>query len=369
MAAFKFLHTADVHLDAPFALSDAAEAKEKREELRKAFAELVKTAADERCDAFLIAGDLFDDDAVTKDTAILLADLFASVPECTFVISPGNHDPYYPRSPYQLLPFPENVRIFSSKQLDFVDLPEKNARIYGCAFTEKTRTDPPLAGFHVDGQRQINLLCLHADFASPLSPYAPLSENDLAASGLTYAALGHIHKASGLCTAGRTFYAYCGCPVGRGFDETGRKSAYLIETDGADVSVKALYPAARRYETAAVDISGASCVRDAADRITAACGAFDEKTALRLILEGVTTPDFSADEAALRALLPHPFFLDVRDETLPLWGAEKLENDATLVGRFYKQLRPALASPDPRKRHIAGEALKYGLKALAGKEL
>ena len=40
---------------------------------------------------------------------------------------------------------------------------------------------------------------------------------------MDYIALGHIHKFSGIKRIGNTYYAYSGCPEGRGFDEEGDK--------------------------------------------------------------------------------------------------------------------------------------------------
>ena len=49
----------------------------------------------------------------------------------------------------------------------------------------------------------------------------------MAASGLDYLALGHIHMA-GNFTAGRTLCGWPGCPMGRGYDERGEKGVYLV---------------------------------------------------------------------------------------------------------------------------------------------
>ena len=54
-------------------------------------------------------------------------------------------------------------------------------------------------------------------------------------SRLDYLALGHIHKA-GMFHAGGTICAWPGCPMGRGFDETGERGVYVTRLgDGYDV--------------------------------------------------------------------------------------------------------------------------------------
>ena len=63
----------------------------------------------------------------------------------------------------------------------------------------------------------------------PDSGYGPISPGDIAASRLDYLALGHIHQASGLQREGSTYWAYPGCPEGRGFDELREKKALYVE--------------------------------------------------------------------------------------------------------------------------------------------
>lgn len=78
----------------------------------------------------------------------------------------------------------------------------------------------------------------------------------LPASGLHYLALGHSHSASGLKRAGKTYYAWPGCPEGRGFDETGDKGVYLGQLEGGRVSLDFVPLARRRYLTPSLDITG-----------------------------------------------------------------------------------------------------------------
>lgn len=85
------LHTSDVHLGIqPF--DDQALGREEQ-----AFASLVALARDERVDAVLVAGDLFDNarvpDALLDWTAAQIARL-----TCPVVLVPGNHDVHDERS-------------------------------------------------------------------------------------------------------------------------------------------------------------------------------------------------------------------------------------------------------------------------------
>ena len=70
-------------------------------------------------------------------------------------------------------------------------------------------------------------MALHGDALNAGSPYNAVTREQIAASGLCYLALGHIHEKSGLQRAGETFYAWPGCPMGRGFDELGQKLSLI----------------------------------------------------------------------------------------------------------------------------------------------
>ena len=98
----KILHTADIHLDSPFSLLDVKKAQARKAELRGTFSSMMLYAKSEKYHIVLMAGDLFDSEFATKETLEMMATQFASAPECRFVISPGNHDPLTPKSPYRL---------------------------------------------------------------------------------------------------------------------------------------------------------------------------------------------------------------------------------------------------------------------------
>lgn len=365
----KFIHCADIHLDSPFSLKTPEEALRRRTDLRSDFASLMLLARTEKCDMVFISGDLFDDSTVTKDTFELLYREISSLPDCLFFISPGNHDPYYEKSPYKLMKLPENVHIFTKESLSYVDVPEHNARIYGYAFTEETKKDSPITSFKVEDEGKINILVAHGEVCSGISYYCPLYEKDIAATGFDYVALGHIHKSEGLRYAGSVPYAYSGCIEGRGFDETGYKGALLGEITDDKLDIKPVRIARRRFEIVKCDVTGASSLADAAGKISSACAGFGSDTALRVILEGLTDEGFSADDESVKAIVPAPYRIEIKDNTLPLFNANKLKGDKTVVGEFYRGMEKYLVSDDVKEREIAVLALKYGLRALYGRDL
>lgn len=157
---------------------------------------------------------------------------------------------------------------------------------------------------------------LHAEPGRAGSPYCPVTEEELSQSGMRYAALGHIHLGSGLRRAGSCFYAWPGCPEGRGFDECGEKGILQIDIDGETVKAGFIATAARRYEKL--------CVEPGADALAAIRAALPKDTADDVYKIILTGESFAApDLAYLRQALERDFFaLTFSDETVPprdLW--------------------------------------------------
>ena len=217
----KLIHGADFHLDAPFHALPPEKAAQRRAEQRELLFRLADLANREEADLLLLSGDLFDGAEVYGETLDALSQALGSVRGQVF-IAPGNHDFWSAHSPYAALVWPENVHIFTEPEIETVELPELGCTVHGAAFTAPHRTDRALEGFHAPSDGNLHLLVLHCD-GTPDSRYGPITEEDLSASGIDYAALGHIHARIGPRRAGETVWAYPGCPEGRGFDELGDK--------------------------------------------------------------------------------------------------------------------------------------------------
>ncbi len=363
----KIIHCADIHLDSPFTLSDPTLAEKRRHALRSAFSNLVLFAKTNAVELFLISGDLFDRDCVTKDTTLMLCREMASVPNCKFVIAPGNHDPYNSKGAYALVNFPENVYIFKSREISYFEFPDLDCRVYGYAFTSDTYETRPLASFCLpdDNYGGLNILCAHCDFDTESSYYAPITCSDLQQSGFDYAALGHIHKGSDtLKQCGKTYYAYSGCIEGRSFNETGIKGAFAGQITKQGVDLKKMRFCLKHYEKITIDITGARSLFDCQKAISDACLKFDSDTILRIMLTGITSSEFYCDIDELKQIINHVTIAEIVDQTLALLDVQNLKNDSTLTGEFYRALEPKLFSDDEEEKRIALGALKFGLRAL-----
>lgn len=352
----KLLHAADLHLDRPFSSLDPAQAAACREEQRELPDRLCDLANDEGVDLVLLSGDLFDGERVYRETTQALAAALGRVRARVF-IAPGNHDPYRPTSPYALTDWPDNVRVFTSPVPEGVCLAELGCTVYGAAFTQEHPDRSPLSGFHAQQDDLIHLMTLHGDTLG--GDYGPVSPAEIAESGLTYLALGHIHQCSGLQRAGNTFWAYPGCPEGHGFDETGDKGALLVTVDGGSVTAEFRSLCRRRYEILTADLTGAA---DALAAVEALLPPLTRSDVYRILLTGQYPMDAQTMERLRSALAPRFYALEVRDHTrMPqdLWARAGEDN---LTGLFLRAMKERCAlDPENETLHLAA---RFGLAAL-----
>ena len=360
----RILHTGDLHLDSAFRGLPPEKARQRREEQRGLLERIRALAEERQVDAVLIAGDLFDGDSVYYETTRMLCDTFAAMRAKIF-IAPGNHDPYSEFSPYASVRWPENVHIFRSEYFQRVELPECRAVVYGSAFTSKYRDNPPLEQFKADYDEGLaRLMVLHGDLSSPRSRYGALTGEAIAATGMDYVALGHVHRHQEVWRKGNTAFAYCGCPEGRGFDETGEKGVLVGEIAPGEARLEFVPICRRRYQEICLDITG----RDPAQALLDAAREGSGEDICRFRLTGEREGD-APDTKALSALLADRYFdVQVADDTVSavnLW--ERLEED-TLTGLFLRNMKKRLDAAEEGQRPLLERAARFGLAALEGRE-
>ncbi len=355
----KLIHAADLHLDSPFSGLSPELAAQRRSEQRQLLEALAALARERKADAVLLSGDLLDSGRTFRETAQTLATQLGST-GCPVFIAPGNHDYYTGHSPYSTLEWPENVHIFTSEQVESIPLLDKNCVIHGAAFCSPRLERSPLVGFCAPQDGNLHVMTLHGEMDSD-GGYGPILTADIAASGLHYLALGHVHQYSGLQKAGGTFWAYPGCPEGRGFDELGEKGVLYLELDETTCKVEFIPLGKRRYEILNVDLTG----KEALDAIRASLPTNTKDHIYRILLTGERPADLDLPQLT-QALDGNFFGLTLRDQTRTprkLW--ERMEED-TLTGLFLREMaRRCEAEPDNETLQLA---VRFGLAALEGEE-
>jgi DNA repair exonuclease SbcCD nuclease subunit len=276
----------------------------------------------------LLAGDIFDSPHPKKKWVELLKGELArwGVPVC---IAPGNHDYCCPGSPWLEEAWPENVHIFTGG-VTSVSLPELDCRVWGAGY-QSMDCGALLENFRAEGSETYQIGILHGDPIQKNAPYCPITQAQVAASGLDYLALGHIHMA-GKFTAGRTLCGWPGCPMGRGYDERGEKGVYLVTLE--DTATLEFLPldTPRFYD---LDAEVPSTPREA---VTSLLPPVETLDFYRITLTGECEP---FDISALS--FPQCPNLELWDRTTPpadLWGCI---GEDSLEGTYFRLLNDALA--------------------------
>ncbi len=356
----KFIHAADFHLDSAFAALPPGRALERRRESRELAFRLADYVNAHGVRLVLLAGDLFDSAAPYRETGEALAQALGRM-EAQVFAAPGNHDWYGPGSPWTTVDWPENVHIFRENALTAIDLPELGVTVHGGAFTGPEQGTSLLKDFAAPEDGRIHLGLLHGEIDPAEARYNPLRREEIAASGLAYLALGHIHKRSEPKRYGKTLCAWPGCVEGRGFDELGEKGFYEGVFDGGEAALTFVPFARRRYQITDVDVTGQS-PRDAVEQ---ALPKDTEQDLYRIRLTGETGAS-GADPLALETALAGRFYaLEVRDHTRVAQDIWARAEEDSLRGLFLRELQARWkAAGDEMERNMVTLAVRFGLAAL-----
>ena len=345
----KILHSADWHMDSPFtSFPEPARAFLRAHQLGLP-EKIAQICQRERCDLVLLAGDIFDGIPSRESVEAVKA----ALEQCAVpvFVSPGNHDFCGMGSPWLEETWPENVHVFTSG-LESRVIPELDCRIYGAGYRSM---DCPglLAHFQAGGEERYCIGVLHGDPLTARSPYCPVTATQIRESGLDYLALGHIHIA-GQFREGDTLCGWPGCPMGRGWDETGEKGIYLVNLgEGTEITCVPLNTP--RFYDIRTDVG-----ESPETSLEAVLPAGGNEDFYRITLTGWA----DVDVAALRrrfGRFPNLYLRD-RTESMPdLWEGE---GEDTLTGVYFRMLHE-MAGEDPR----AELAAKISRKLLAGGEV
>ncbi len=259
--AFRFVHAADIHLDSPLrslALRDAELAALVGTATREAFTGIVTMCLDERVDALLLAGDLYDGEQTSMKTALFLGKQIRRLHEAgirVFIIR-GNHDALSKIT--REFAYPDSVTVFSGRAEAIAVAPgARPIVIHGLSFAQPSAPESLLPKYRppVEGAVNIGLMHTSLDGSPGHDAYAPCRLADLQRSGFRYWALGHIHSR-------RVFEGACavvmpGMPQGRDINESGAKSASLVTVhDDGRIEIEERRTHVARFERVGVDLAG-----------------------------------------------------------------------------------------------------------------
>lgn len=357
LEGIKILHCADLHLGSELTGAPGAAAK-RRQELLGTFRRITNICRDESIDLLLIAGDMFEGSNVDDATVQSVKEYLKNMGSTIAAIAPGNHDYVSIDSPFASNDWPENVVVFRSN-LAKVEFPERGFAVCGAGFTSTYQREPLLAsaGELMLDPSLINICVLHGDLGpnGGVSDYNLVTESQLAASGFSYVALGHIHKRTDILRAGSCSYAYPGCPDGRGFDELGEKGVYIGTVSKNSAKLEFRPVCSRMYLSEAIDISGlgseGEIVRLVLAELQMRYGSDFGRHYYKLQLTGSIDESFVLPLATIREVLGESlYFVKLADHTHLEVDYDELAKESSLRGIFVRKMLERITAAEKTER-------------------
>jgi len=378
MQAFSFLHCADLHLGAPFqGLADLPSglAERLRETPARALERIVAAAIENRVDAVIMSGDVFDAADRNLRAQIRLREGLRTLDAAGIptLIAAGNHDPL--GSAVTSIEYPASVHFFDTRvgAVPLVRDGETLAHVYGVSYGSAAVDDNLATQFPAAPDGPFAIAVLHANVGGRIEhgAYAPCTLDDLQGRRFDYWALGHVHKRETLRAEAPVVH-YPGNTQGLHMKELGPRGATLVQVSAAGkVALSPVWTDTVRWHRARTSIED----WESLDDLMAAFAEISSRTAaeapdrLHIVLwtltgsgtvhESLRRPEIVADlvQALRQEHAPEPIAgaiwlqrLDV--ETRPARDIIELRKQQDLLGDLLRLADEARRQPPPL--HPAG---------------
>lgn len=363
---FRFIHTADIHLDSPLEGLDAydgAPVETLRGATRRALENLVRLAVEQSVDFVVIAGDVFDGDWKDFSTGHFFNRQMKVLAEADIPVYriSGNHDAASVLT--RRLPTPPNVFTFSTRTAETTFVPSLPVAIHGRGFPERAVPENLVPDYPKPVADHFNIGLLHTSLNGTRGhdTYAPCSVADLTGKGYDYWALGHVHQPEVVLED--PWIVYCGNLQGRHARETGPRGCRLVGVDSTfRVSASEFIPLdVVRWQYVTVDLARTDHPDQAWQRIEQALQDTAQQdsgrlSAVRLVLTGTTSLHdyFRSHTELLRAHCINQAQLvagdrlwleDIRVRTSPSYALEDLAERDDLTRILLENLQQHRTGP------------------------
>lgn len=204
-----------------------------------------RVAAEERCEFVVVCGDVFDATPTHQRVLLQAFEKLRSIPEITFFLLPGNHDPLDSRSIYRSEIFaehrPPNVRVLDGPEpvtatagVELVPAPWHNKHpTYDLVGAACEGLGPTSAVRILVGHGAVD--SMSPDPSDPKIIALGRVEERVESGLIHYVALGDHHSKQQVGTTRRIWYS--GAPEPTRFDETDPGNVLVVEVDRTEVDV------------------------------------------------------------------------------------------------------------------------------------
>ena len=356
----KFVHLADLHLDAKFdSLSSIDGLPQKRRlEQRKALKDVVEYIKENDIKLFLISGDLYEQNYIRKSSIEYVNKLFEEIPDTQIFIAPGNHDPYIKNSFYSTYTWSKNVHIFNEniEKIDFED-----AHIYGFGFTDFYCKQSEIEEIQVEEPDDINILITHGSLdggSDDLREYNPLRQSKLKQLDFDYIALGHIHKPYYNEEKNQKIF-YPGSTISLGFDELGEHGVLVGDIEKDELKVKFMTIDPRQYEEKEIDITEMTSNEEVLEKLQNLV--LNNENLYKIILVGKRYFTLNIDE--IKKLNSRENIVKIKDKTKVGIDIERIAEENNVRGIFVRNILERKERENLDEEFIE-KAIEIGLEVL-----
>ncbi len=352
----RILHTGDLHLGS-VAFSNNSE----KNVLERCFENICLYAKEHNVSYVLLCGDNFEKEYITSKTLESFISSIKKAEGVKFIIIAGNHDYMSVRkNPYNNIDFPENVFVIEAEKIEKLSFEEVD--FYGISYGDNTPGISPFRDFSVDSEEKLNIALFHGDAFSD-TPYMNISREEMRNSGLDYVAMGHIHKGTEIEREGKTYYSYCGCPQGRGFDEIGTKSFVVIDFEkGLPPKFMRVRSSLFNYEIINIDISDITSTLHLENKIREEISKYNSLDVIRIYLTGVMNETVKI--SVIKDIFKN---CEIIDNTT-IYSENKTKFDDKSIMGIYFRILEEMKSEENAPLEIIEKAEKMGYFAFSEEE-
>lgn len=350
----RFVHTADVHWGM-VPDSDKPWAKDRANDIRQSFSNVISKCKEIGADCLLISGDLFHRQPLSRDLKEINY-LFSTIPSTHVVIIAGNHDRIQKNSALMSFQWSPNVTYLMSETPESIYFDDINTEIHGFSYHSSELKATVIDQISYPPDHRIHILMAHGGDAS----HMPVDLATLRSLPFNYIALGHIHKPAEVIEH-RAVYPGSLEPLD--LTETGTHGIYAGDINpitGVVQRLEFIPIAETAYIPLQICVTKETTNSELLDLVKTEIQRRGTRNIYRLRITGMHDPDIEFD---LSVLDREYRIVEICDESEPQYDFSALfrEHPSDMIGYYIRTLQKENSD---ELSYIEKKALYYGINAL-----